>query len=114
MIIVGDDVLSRADGQAVMNLINEIGQKTNVLNEAENWNGINVLHNTASRVGALDLGISPKKSMDNAKVVFLLGSDNFRPEDIPEDAFVIYMGHTGDEGVYYADLILPTTSYLEK
>jgi NADH-quinone oxidoreductase subunit G len=24
------------------------------------------------------------------------------------------MGHTGDEGVYYADLILPTSSYLEK
>lgn len=44
----------------------------------------------------------------------MLGSDNFRPEDIPEDAFVIYMGHTGDEGVYYADLILPTSSYLEK
>jgi len=27
---------------------------------------------------------------------------------------VIYMGHTGDEGVYYADLILPSASYLEK
>lgn len=49
-------------------------------------------------------------------MVFLLGSDNFRHEDIEEDAnpFVIYMGHTGDEGVYYADLILPTSSYLEK
>lgn len=46
--------------------------------------------------------------------MFLLGADNFRHEDIPEDAFVIYMGHTGDEGVYYADLILPASSYLEK
>ena len=52
--------------------------------------------------------------MDGAKVVFLLGADQFRHEDIPEDAFVIYMGTTGDEGVYYADLILPTASYLEK
>jgi len=114
MILVGSDCLTRADAPSIMNLINEIGQKTNVLNKEENWNGINVLHNDASRVGALDVGITSKKSVEDAKVVFLLGSDNFRPEDIPEDAFVIYMGHTGDEGVYYADLILPTTSYLEK
>ena len=49
-----------------------------------------------------------------AKVVYLLGADNFRAEEIPEDAFVIYQGHTGDEGAYYADLILPGASYIEK
>lgn len=97
-----------------MNLVNELAQKTNIHNAQEHWNGVNVLHNEASRVGALDLGISPKRASNKSKVVFLLGSDNFRKEDIPEDAFVIYMGHTGDEGVYYADLILPTSSYLEK
>ena len=43
-----------------------------------------------------------------------MGADNFRHEEIPEDAFVIYLGHTGDEGAYYADLILPSASYLEK
>jgi len=43
-----------------------------------------------------------------------MGADHFRHEDIPEDAYVIYMGTTGDEGVYYADLILPSASYLEK
>lgn len=47
-------------------------------------------------------------------MVFLLGADNFRHEEVPEDAFVIYMGHTGDEGALYADLVLPTSSYLEK
>jgi len=62
----------------------------------------------------LDLGITTKAPNKNAKVVFLLGADNFRHEDIPQDAYVIYMGHTGDEGVYYADLILPSASYLEK
>jgi len=46
--------------------------------------------------------------------VFLLGADNFRHEEIPDDAFVIYMGHTGDTSAYYADLILPGASYLEK
>lgn len=114
MIVVGNDTLSRTDGQAVQNLINEIAAKTNVINEAEGWNGVNILHTEASRVGALDLGIVPRQSMEGAKVVVLLGADNFRHEDIPEDAYVIYMGTTGDEGVYYADLILPTASYLEK
>ena len=114
MIIVGNDTLSRTDGKAVQNLINEIASKTNLINEAEGWNGVNILHSEASRVGALDLGVAPKTSMEGAKVVFLLGAYNFRHEDIPEDAFVIYMGTTGDEGVYYADLIMPTSSYLEK
>jgi NADH dehydrogenase (ubiquinone) Fe-S protein 1 len=72
------------------------------------------LHSDASKPGALDIGITTRKPNPNAKLVFLLGADNFRHEDIPEDAYVIYMGHTGDEGVYYADLILPTSSYLEK
>lgn len=114
MIVVSDDTLSRTDGAAVQNLINEIASKTNVINEPEGWNGVNILHQDASRVGSLDLGIVPRTSMDGAKVVFLLGADNFRHEDIPEDAYVIYMGTTGDEGVYYADLIIPTASYLEK
>jgi len=116
MIIVGAETLTRDDGPAIMNLIKEIGVKYNVVNEKENWNGINVLHNEASRVGALDLGITPQKSNEHSKLVFLLGADNFRPEDIEDNSnpFVIYMGHTGDEGVYYADLILPTSSYLEK
>ncbi len=114
MIIVGNETLARTDGKAVQNLINELASKTNLINEAEGWNGVNILHSEASRVGALDLGVVPKTSMEGSKVVFLLGADNFRHEDIPEDAFVIYMGTTGDEGVYYADLILPTSSYLEK
>lgn len=95
-------------------MINDLASKTNLINEAEGWNGVNILHQDASRVGALDLGIVPRRSAEGAKLVFLLGADNFRHEDIPEDAYVIYMGTTGDEGVYYADLILPTSSYLEK
>lgn len=115
MVIVGSETLARSDGGSIMNLINELAQKTNIRNEEECWNGINVLHNDASRVGALDLGITPQRATEGkAKVAFMLGSDNFRHEDVPEDAFVIYAGTTGDEGVYYADLILPTASYLEK
>lgn len=114
MVVVGSGVLERSDGEGILNEIYNLAGKSKIINQAEKWNGINILHNEASRVGSLDLGITPKKSISKkAKVVYLLGADNFRHEEIPEDAFVIYQGHTGDEGAYYADLILPAASYLE-
>jgi NADH dehydrogenase (ubiquinone) Fe-S protein 1 len=68
------------------------------------------------RISALEIGITAKNTanLPSPKVVYILGNDNFRHEEIPEDAFVIYQGHTGDEGAYYADLILPASSYIEK
>lgn len=114
MIMVGSETLTRPDANSIKDLINNLANKTNIINEEEAWNGVNILHSEASRVGALDLGITPRKSMEGAKVVFLLGADEFDHSDIPEDAYVIYMGATGDEGAYYADLIIPTSSYLEK
>lgn len=43
-----------------------------------------------------------------------MGNDNIRPEDIPADSFVVYQGTHGDEGAYYADIILPSASFTEK
>jgi NADH dehydrogenase (ubiquinone) Fe-S protein 1 len=116
MIILSSTALERTDGEGILNYIYKLGETTNVINKKEKWNGINILHSEASRVGALDLGIVPRNELKSgkAKVVYLLGADNFRHEEIPEDAFVIYQGHTGDEGAYYADLIIPGASYLEK
>ena len=116
MILVSASVLERTDGASILNYVYKLGETTNVINKKEKWNGINILHNEASRVGALDIGIAPKSEVSSVKpkVVYLLGADNFRHEEIPEDAFVIYQGHTGDEGAYYADLIIPGASYLEK
>jgi NADH dehydrogenase (ubiquinone) Fe-S protein 1 len=116
MIMVSSHSLERSDAPAIMNYINELQKGSNLISEEDQWNGINVLNNDVGRISALELGITTKNPADlpPAKVVYLLGADNFRHEEIPEDAFVIYQGHTGDEGAYYADLILPTSSYLEK
>ena len=61
----------------------------------EDWNGYNVLHDMASRVGALDIGFLPsaRTSAPGApppKVVYLLGSDDYADADVPAGAFVIY------------------------
>ena len=57
------------------------------------WNGYNVMHDTASRVAALDVGFLPSARAGDAppaKFVYLLGSDDWKEEDIPADAFVVY------------------------
>ena len=113
MIIVSDNALTRTDGEAIMNSLKQISEGTPVV--TEEWNGLNVLHTKASSVAALDIGIPfGRGASKDAKIVYLLGHDDFKPEDIPEDAYVIYQGAVGDEGANFADLILPGAGYTEK
>jgi NADH dehydrogenase (ubiquinone) Fe-S protein 1 len=86
-----------------------------MIKEEMGWNGFNVLHRDVGRINALEVGITPKRSTTPPKVVVMLGSDNnLDTSIIPKDAFVIYIGHHGDEGAYYADLVLPSAAYTEK
>ena len=43
----------------------------------------------------------------------MLGQDEINM-DILNDAFVVYLGHHGDQGASVADIILPTPAYTEK
>lgn len=91
MIIVSSQALERTDGEAVLAAVNKLGEIPSVINQAEYWNGLNILHSEISRTGALDIGVSTNpEASKNAKFIYLLGADNFREEDIPEDAFVVY------------------------
>lgn len=44
----------------------------------------------------------------------MLNADDFDPDVIPRDAFVVYQGHHGDVGAQYADVVLPGVAYTEK
>jgi NADH-quinone oxidoreductase subunit G len=91
----------------------------------DGWNGFNVLHTAAARVGGLDLGFVPGKGgrdvagiLDGAtkgeiEVVYLLGADEIDMARLGR-AFVIYQGHHGDAGAHRADVILPGAAYTEK
>jgi len=57
MIITTSNVLAREDGEAILNNLKHISENTNVVNQQEGWNGLNILHTEASKVGACDLGI---------------------------------------------------------
>ncbi len=110
IIIIGDAAYSRKDGLAITNMAHELAKKYKAT--------VNILHNHASTVGALDIGFYNSKlsSADIAakmKFIYLLGADEI---DIPasKDNFVVYQGHHGDKGAHRADVVLPGAAYTEK
>ena len=86
--------------------------------QRDGWNGFNVLHTAAARMGGLMLGYAQKGGIADVakaapKVVLALGAD-----EVDWSAFgqslKVYIGHHGDKGAHAADVILPAASYAEK
>jgi len=123
VVIVGMGALARDDGDAVLGTVRKLVESCNVVRD--DWNGFNVLHTAAARVGGLDLGFVPGEGgrstnaiLDGAAagevdVVYLLGADEIDTAKL-EKAFVVYQGHHGDAGAHCADVILPGLAYTEK
>jgi NADH-quinone oxidoreductase subunit G len=112
MIILGAGALRRADGSAIQALARKVAEKYNMVKDG--WNGFNMLHTAASRVGALELGCTNKEDVLKSDVLYLLGADELPMDRIAKGAFVIYQGHHGDHGAEVADVILPGAAYTEK
>ncbi len=119
MIILGQAALAREDGAAILKAVRDIADRYCV---REGWNGFNMLHTAAARVGAMDLGFTTEGGVDallddaqagKLKAVFLLGADEFDTSAL-KDVFTVYLGTHGDEGVKHADVILPAAAYTEK
>lgn len=93
MIIVGADVYKRDDGNALVKLLERVALRNNVMRDS--WNGFCILARDSSTAGALDIGLGPlphlkqQELYPKAKLVYLLGADDFPVNSIPEDAFVI-------------------------
>ncbi len=123
VIIVGTAALARADGVAIFSVAKFIAEKYGVIKDG--WNGFNILHHAAGRVGALDLGFVPAEGGRNiaeiftgcasgeVKMVYLLGADEF-DMGLLGNAFVVYQGSHGDDGAHRADVIFPGATYTEK
>jgi NADH-quinone oxidoreductase subunit G len=130
MLILGQGALARADGAAILKLATRIASASGMIGPAGTaaeggWNGFNVLHTAASRVGALDLGFVPGEGgrdmggiLDGAskgeiELVYLLGADEIDMSRLGR-AFVVYQGTHGDTGAHRADVIFPGAAYTEK
>jgi len=84
----------------------------------EGWNGWNVLHTAAARMGGLMLGYARDGGIralaaEKPAVTFLLGADELDPQ-LFAGSFLVYVGHHGDQGAAAADVILPAAAYSEK
>ncbi|MEQ1942924.1 NADH-quinone oxidoreductase subunit NuoG [Mesorhizobium sp. VNQ89] len=119
LIIVGQGALARADGATVLAQAAKLAQAVNATRE--DWNGFNVLHTAAARVGGLDIGFVPGLSGKGVSgmlgggtdVLFLLGADEIDTSALGE-TFVVYIGTHGDAGAHRANVILPGATYTEK
>jgi NADH-quinone oxidoreductase subunit G len=123
MLILGQGALTRPDGAQVLATAREIAETCGLVRDG--WNGFNVLHLAAARVGGLDLGFLPGAGGRGVagiiegcrsgaiEVLYLLGADEIDTADLGS-AFVIYQGHHGDRGAERANVILPGAAYTEK
>ncbi len=121
-LIVGQGALTRPDGAQVLRACADIAAATGMVRAgADPWNGFNVLHTAAARVGGLDLGFLPGQGGKGARAMaaggvdtlILLGADEIDLAGA-SDAFVIYVGSHGDAGAARADLILPAAAFTEQ
>ena len=123
MLVLGQGALARHDGAHLLALARKLAVDFYLVRE--DWNGFNVLHRAAARIGGLDLGFVPGAGGRDAagilagcrsgdiEALYLLGADEIDTSDLGS-AFVVYQGHHGDRGASRADLILPGAAYAEK
>ena len=115
IVLVGAGALARQDGPALLAMAAKLAVDVGAVKDG--WNGFAVLQDTASRVGALDIGFASGLSaaqmttFGTLDVLFLLGADEIKPAD---GTFVVYIGTHGDRGAHRADVILPGAAYTEK
>jgi NADH-quinone oxidoreductase subunit G len=124
MFIVGAGAVAGEAGAAALALAAKAAGSMGLVKDG--WNGWNVLHTAASRVGGLDMGFVPQTTEGGAggksavemvgdgalDVLFLLGADEI--DLSASDAFTVYLGSHGDRGAAKADVILPGAAYTEK
>ena len=123
ILMVGQAALARTDGAAVLALAAKAAMTMGAIKPG--WNGFNILHHAAARVGGLDIGFVPDDggldvegmldaaSAGKLDVVYLAGADEIDMERLG-NAFVIYQGSHGEQGAHRADVILPGAAYTEK
>jgi NADH-quinone oxidoreductase subunit G len=124
MLIIGTGAMQRQDGLGIQLAARQIAEAFAFIQN--DWNGFNVLHTAAGRVGALALGFVPQQNgmgtlemLHNAAhgaldVAYVLGADELDMRAFGHSTFVIYQGHHGDAGAHRADVILPGAAYTEK
>jgi NADH-quinone oxidoreductase subunit G len=116
-VIVGGAGLGRGGLDAALALSASLNL-VRTLEDGSAWNGFNVLHLAASRMGGLMLGYAQAGGIADIvgaapKLVLSLGADEVDYARFA-GSMIVYIGHHGDKGAHAADIILPGAAYTEK
>ena len=108
-VIIGESALKSNISRYVISSTKTLLKKINKLS------GFNILHQCASNVGSLKLGLQTKNlnKVYNSEFLYLISSDEVLINK-KENQFVVYQGSHGGENASIADVILPSASYAEK
>ena len=108
-IIIGESVLKPEVSLSVTNSVKSLLKNINKLD------GFNILHQSASSVGNLILGLQSNEieKIYSSEVIYLLNADEIDPKKL-KNKFVIYQGTHGGESSQIADVVLPGAAYSEK
>ena len=108
-IIIGESVLKPEVSLSVTNSVKSLLKNINKLD------GLNILHQSASSVGNLILGLQSNEieKIYSSEVLYLLNADEIDPKKL-KNKFVIYQGTHGGESSQIADVVLPGAAYSEK
>ena len=84
----------------------------------EGWNGFNVLHFAAARMGGLMLGYAQRGGIADLvaaqpKLLISLGADEVDFARFA-NSMIVHIGHHGDKAAHVADVILPGAAFSEK
>ena len=109
VIIIGESVLKSEISKNVISSVQTLLKDINKLNS------FNILHQSASNVGSLILGLQTEnlQKVYDADVLYLLNADEVNI-DKKNNQFIIYQGSHGGENSKIADVILPGAAYSEK
>jgi len=115
--ILGGAALGRGGLEAALSVAGQLNL-VRTLEDGTAWNGFNVLHMAASRMGGLMLGYAQKGGIADLvaakpKVLISLGADEVDYTKFA-DSMIVYIGHHGDKAAHAADVILPASAYTEK
>ncbi|ODU71467.1 MAG: NADH-quinone oxidoreductase subunit G [Novosphingobium sp. SCN 66-18] len=111
-IIIGGAGLAKGAREAGL----AFAEKFNLVREG--WNGFNVVHMAAARMGGLMLGYAQKGGLADLvaakpKLVISLGADEVDWTQFA-GSMIVHIGHHGDKAAHAADVILPGAAYSEK
>ncbi|MBN9145790.1 MULTISPECIES: NADH-quinone oxidoreductase subunit NuoG [unclassified Novosphingobium] len=116
-LIIGGAGLAKGALEAGLAISQQLGL-VRTLEDGSVWNGFNVLHMAASRMGGLLLGYAQKGGINDVaaakpKLLLSLGADEVDYTKFA-DSMIVYVGHHGDKGAHAADVILPASAFTEK